>query len=183
MPGATAQRVIFHGVTGSGKSAAAHAYAAAARLPEYSADDDLGWLPGWQNRPPEEQRRIAAGIAAQERWVIDSAYSGWRDLMLARADLVVALDYPRWLSLSRLIRRTIRRCVAREQVCNGNTESFRRVFTRDSIILWHFRAFPRKREALERIKADPAMPPVISFRRPAELEAWIARAARDPQGL
>ncbi|WP_294563164.1 adenylate kinase [uncultured Arthrobacter sp.] len=182
MPGAPAQRVVFHGVTGSGKSSAARAYAAAARLPEYSADDDVGWLPGWQNRPPEEQRLISAGIAAQERWVIDSAYSGWRDILLARAELVVALDYPRWLSLWRLIRRTIRRCVTREQVCNGNIESFRRVFTRDSILLWHFTAFPRKREALERMKADPSMPRVISFRRPADLDAWIDQVGRDAAG-
>ncbi len=113
---------------------------------------------------------------------MDSAYSGWRDIVLARADLVVALDYPRWLSLRRLVQRTIRRCVTREQVCNGNTESFRRVFTRDSIILWHFTAFPRKREALERMKADPDMPPVISFRRPADLDAWIGRVGRDARG-
>ncbi|MHA7262907.1 P-loop NTPase family protein [Arthrobacter sp. TMN-37] len=182
MPGTPAQRVVFHGVTGSGKTSAAHAYARATGVPEYSADDDLGWLPGWRERPLEEQRRIAAGIAARERWVIDSTYSGWRDILLARAELVVALDYPRWLSLGRLVRRTIRRCMTREPVCNGNTESFRRVFTRESIILWHFRAFPRKREAIARMRADPALPPVISFRRPADLDEWIVRAARDARG-
>ncbi|BCW70380.1 hypothetical protein NicSoilB8_14240 [Arthrobacter sp. NicSoilB8] len=52
----------------------------------------------------------------------DSAYGGWRDLVLARAELVVALDYPRWLSLSRLVRRTVRRIVTGPVVCNGNRE-------------------------------------------------------------
>ena len=55
-----------------------------------------------------EQRAFGAAIAAQDCWVLDSAYGGWRDLVLARAELVVALDYPRWLSLSRLVRRTAR---------------------------------------------------------------------------
>jgi adenylate kinase family enzyme len=175
-----AQRVLFHGVTGSGKSSAARAYAKVAGLPEYSADDDLGWLPGWQGRPLEDQRRIAAGIAAEDRWVLDSAYSSWRTTILGRADLIVALDYPRWLSLGRLIRRTIRRCLRKQLVCNGNTETVRRVLSRDSIILWHFRSFRRKREALAGFRTDPGMPIVLSFRRPRDFEAWISAGAVMP---
>lgn len=182
MMDAAAQRVLFYGVTGSGKSSAAHAYAVAAGLPEYSADDDLGWLPQWQNRSIEDQRRIAARIAAEDRWVLDSAYATWRDIILVRAELIVFLDYPRWLSLSLLIRRTVRRCVQNPPVCNGNTESFRRVFTRDSIILWHFKSFNRKRKAIEAIKADPSMPPVLAFRRPRDLDQWIAQEASATRG-
>ena len=172
-----AQRVLFHGVTGSGKTSAARSYAQATGLPPYSSDEDIGWLPGWQLRPVAEQHEIAAAIAAQDRWVMDSAYTSWRDLLLARADLVVALDYPRWLSLGRLIRRTLRRCISGQPVCNGNVETFRKVFSRESIIMWHFRSFTEKHEAIAQMQADPAMPPVISFRRPRDLEAWIARAA------
>ncbi|MHA7284148.1 hypothetical protein [Arthrobacter sp. TMS2-4] len=54
MTAAPAQRVLFHGVTGSGKSSAARAYAAVAGVPEFSADDDVGWLPGWTGRPIED---------------------------------------------------------------------------------------------------------------------------------
>lgn len=99
---ANPSRVLFYGVTGSGKSSAAHLYAAASGLPEFSADDDIGWLPGWQQRSTEQQREIAADVAARDRWVLDSAYGVWRDIVVPRAELVVALDYPRWLSLSRL---------------------------------------------------------------------------------
>lgn len=87
-------RVLFYSVTGSGKSCAAHRYAQARAFPEFSVDDDIGWLPGWQPRPMDGQRAIAAGIAAQDRWVLDSAYSQWSDLILPRAQLIVALDYP-----------------------------------------------------------------------------------------
>ena len=84
-PQAAPSRVLFYGVTGSGKSSAARAYARATGLPEFSADDDIGWLPGWQQRTVEEQRDIAAGIAAQNCWVLDSAYGVWRDVVLPRA--------------------------------------------------------------------------------------------------
>lgn len=180
MTAAPAQRVLFHGVTGSGKTSAAHAYAEATGVPEFSADDDIGWLPAWTGRPIEDQHRIAVDIAAQDRWVLDSAYSSWRHLIVTRAELIVFLDYPRWLSLNRLVRRTIRRVVTKEPVCNGNTETLRRALAEDSIIRWHFRTFSLKKDAISRIIADPSMPPVLSFRRPRDLDAWIAAGAQPP---
>lgn len=180
MPSAQAQRVLFYGVTGSGKTSAARAYATATGAPEFSADDDLGWLPGWKFRPIEDQYRIATDIAEQDHWVIDSAYSTWRDIILARADLIVFLDYPRWLSLGRLVRRTVRRIVLKEPVCNGNIETLRRVLEKDSIIRWHFQTFTRKRDAIKQIIADPEMPTVLSFQRPRHLDAWIAAGAQVP---
>jgi adenylate kinase family enzyme len=177
MTGVPAQRVLFHGVTGSGKTSAAHAYAIATGVPEFSADDDVGWLPGWEGRAIADQYRIAATIAGQDRWVLDSAYSSWRDIILARAELIVFLDYPRSLSLGRLIRRTIRRIISKDQVCNGNTETLRRALAKDSIIGWHFKTFTRKRKAIEQIRADPSMPPVMSFQRPRDLDTWIAAGA------
>ena len=175
IPPAAPSRVLFYGVTGSGKSSAARAYARATGLPEFSADDDIGWLPGWQQRTVEEQRDIAAGIAAQDRWVLDSAYGVWRDVVVPRAELVVGLDYPRWLSLARLIRRSLRRALTREPVCNGNQETLTRLFVEDSIIRWHFRSFTRKRQVMRGLQADPDMPPAILFRHPRQLDAWLAQ--------
>lgn len=168
-------RVLFYGVTGSGKSTVARAYAEATGLPEFSADDDIGWLPGWQQRTVEEQRGIAASIAAQDRWVLDSAYGAWRDVVLPRAELIVGLDYPRWLSLARLVRRTLRRALTREPVCNGNEETIARIFIEDSILGWHFRSFTRKRQVMRGLEADPWMPATILFRHPRELDAWLAQ--------
>ncbi|RJT75653.1 adenylate kinase [Arthrobacter cheniae] len=183
MTGVPAQRVLFHVVTGSGKTSAAHAYAIATGVPQFSADDDVGWLPGWEGREIEDQYRIAATIAGQDRWVLDSAYSSWRDIIIARTELIVFLDYPRWLSLGRLVRRTIRRIISKDQVCNGNTETLRRVLAKDSIIGWHFKTFTRKRKAIEQIRANPSMPPVLSFQRPCDLDSWIAEGAHAPPAV
>jgi hypothetical protein len=48
------------------------------------------------------------------------------------------LDYPRWLSLGRLIRRSVRRIHSQEPAGNGNRESWRRLLGEDSIVRWHF---------------------------------------------
>jgi adenylate kinase family enzyme len=181
-PTATPSRVLFYGVTGSGKSSAARAYAHRTGLPEFSADDDVGWLPGWRQPSTAEQRELAAQIAGQDQWVLDSAYGVWRDLVVPRAELIVGLDYPRWLSLLRLVRRSVRRVVAREEVCNGNRESFKRLFARDSIIGWHFRSFSRKRQVMRALRKAPGNAEVLLFRHPRELEAWLQRLPKvDPQ--
>lgn len=174
-PTTAPSRVLFYGVTGSGKSSAARAYADRTGLPEFSADDDVGWLPGWRQPSTDEQRELAARIAAQDQWVLDSAYGVWRDLIVPRAELIVGLDYPRWLSLRRLIRRSVRRVIAREEVCNGNQESFKRLFARDSIIGWHFRSFSRKRQVMRSLRNAPGNAEVLLFRHPRELESWLQR--------
>jgi adenylate kinase family enzyme len=165
--------VLVYGVTGSGKSTAAEAIAARTGLPFTSADE-LAWEPGWVPVAEDEQRQRFAAIVAQDRWVLDTAYTIWLDLVLPRVDLVVGLDYPRWFSLQRLIRRSVMRAVDKRPICNGNTESFRALFGKDSIVRWHFRTFQTKRERLRAwAAADVGSPSVLLFSRPKDLRAWI----------
>lgn len=54
--------------------------------------------------------------------MLDTAYSAWLDVVLPRVELILGLDYPRWISLQRLIRRTLMRAIDKKPICNGNTE-------------------------------------------------------------
>jgi adenylate kinase family enzyme len=168
-----ARRILFHGVTGSGKTTAAMRVAKATGIP-WTSVDDLTWEPGWVPVPEEEQRRRIAEVCARETWLLDSAYGAWLDIPLESVDLVVALDYPRWFSLQRLVRRTVTRALARTRICNGNTESWASMLGDDSIIRWHFRSFDSKREQIARWAADPEAPRVMTFTRARDLDDWIA---------
>ncbi|MEV6874352.1 adenylate kinase [Amycolatopsis sp. NPDC051128] len=165
-------RIVIVGVTGSGKSTLAARIAERTGLP-YHAADDIGWQPGWVGTPDEEQRRRIAEVCAQERWVLDAVYSKWQDIVLPRTQLIVGLDYPRWLSLSRLVRRTLVRAVTRRRICNGNVESFRQVFSADSIIRWHFTSFARKRASIRAWAAEPPGPAVVRLTSPRETRRWL----------
>jgi adenylate kinase family enzyme len=168
------KRILVYGVTGSGKSTLARQIGETTGLPWHSVDDEIGWLPNWVERPREEQRAIASAIAARDEWVLDTAYGHWRDVVLERTELIVALDYQRLVSLIRLVRRTARRVMTRELSCNGNTESLRQALSSDSILAWHFRSFARKREQISRWQTDPSAPPVIRLRSPQTTAQWLA---------
>ena len=166
------RRIMLYGVTGSGKSTAAARLSAATGIP-WTSVDDLTWEPGWVAVPEEEQRRRFEEICAGDSWLLDTAYGAWLDVPLARVELVVALDYPRWFSLQRLVRRTLRRLVDRRLICNGNVETLRGLFGPDAIIAWHFKSFRRKRDRVLSWMADPDAPRVLRFTRAGDLDAWF----------
>ncbi|WP_220456802.1 hypothetical protein [Changpingibacter yushuensis] len=115
---------------------------------------------------------MVASEVGNEHWIFDSAYSQFLDLVLTRVEVVIGLDYPRWLSLSRLIRRTMRRLVTKEQSCNGNVESWSTVFSKKSIIAWHFRSFTHKHDRMFAWANQADGPKVMLIQDPAQL-AWL----------
>ncbi|WP_433295998.1 AAA family ATPase [Actinoplanes sp. CA-030573] len=168
------RRILVYGVTGSGKSTLARRLGRRLALP-YHSIDDLAWEPGWVPVREELQRDRVREICAGTEWVIDSAYGIWVDIPLGRADLIVGLDLPRWRSFGRLLRRTLVRLVTREPICNGNTESWRGTFLdRESLLLWHFKSFKRKRARMRLWAAHPDFPETVLLRSPREVERWLA---------
>ncbi|MFP5321719.1 MAG: adenylate kinase [Acidimicrobiia bacterium] len=165
-------RILIHGVTGSGKTTLARAIGERTGIPWHSVDDEIGWLPGWVERPVEEQRARAAALVAGDDWVLDSSYGRWRDVVLPRVDLIVALDYPRAVSLRRLLRRTARRVITGELACNGNRETLRLAVSDDSILRWHFRSFAKKRDQIDAWEAEGRA--MVRLRSPGETERWLA---------
>ena len=166
------RRILVYGVTGSGKSTVAARLAGATGLPLHLVDE-LTFLPGWVQVEPDRQREQFTVIAATEDWILDTAYGAWVDVVLPRCEVVVGLDYPRRLSLARLVRRTMARLVDRRPICNGNVENLRSVLSRESILLWHVRSFRRKHERMQAWAAAADGPPVLLFPRPADLDRWL----------
>lgn len=172
----TASRILVYGVTGSGKTTLARQISERTGLPWHEMDQ-LTFEPGWITVPLAEQRRRVEAICAEPRWILDTAYSNWLDLVLPRVELIVALDYPRWLSLARLLRRTFARAADKRLVCNGNQESFRQALSRESIVLWHFKSFLRKRARIRGWAAEPPGARVVVLRSPRATERWLAGLA------
>jgi adenylate kinase family enzyme len=169
---AEARRIVIYGVTGSGKSTLAGRLADLGGMP-YVSTDDLMWRPGWVQVPRDEEPDVLLPHVTGAAWVVDSLWSGTRALLLPRTDLLVALDYPRRTSLTRLLRRTAHRVATHEDVCGGNVESLAALLSRDSIVAWHARSFASKHRQIEEWSADPHGPRVARFTDPRQTEAWL----------
>ncbi|WP_205860662.1 adenylate kinase [Phycicoccus sp. HDW14] len=166
------RRVVIVGVTGSGKSSLAVRLAAIGGMPHVRVDD-LMWRPGWVQLDAAAQVEAVAPHVRGEAWVLDGLWSATREVVLPRTDLVIALDYPRRVSLGRLLNRTLHRLRTHEEACGGNTETWSSALSRDSIVAWHFRSFDRKHAQIEQMAAGPDGPPVLRFTDPRATDAWL----------
>ncbi|MBN9503271.1 MAG: adenylate kinase [Armatimonadetes bacterium 55-13] len=166
------KRIMVYGVTGSGKTTLARMIGEATGLPWHSVDD-LTWEADWTPASEEVQRERISAICEQEAWVLDTAYRKWLDIPLARVDLIVGLDYPRWFSLWRLFRRTVARVVDKRPICNGNVENLRQMLSRDSILVWHFRSYKKKRATIEQFEREQGRYQVIRLRSQRETDTWL----------
>jgi adenylate kinase family enzyme len=175
------RRINVIGTSCAGKSTFAARLAERLRLPHVELDA-LHWKPGWQAREPEEFRAHVATAVAEDGWVIDGNYAVAQDVLWPRVDTVIWLDYELGLVLGRALRRTARRLLRGEPCCNGNRETLRIIFGRDSIVLWVLQTHARRRREFRR--ELPALVAggvrVIRFGDPKAAEAWLAAVAKDP---
>ncbi|HWN20997.1 MAG TPA: hypothetical protein VNP93_03420 [Gaiellaceae bacterium] len=135
--------------------------------------DALHHGPGWTEASPEELRARVEPLLTGDGWVVDGYYRGkLGDLVPRSAELVVWLDLPVRVWLPRLVRRTMRRIVTREELWSGNRETFRNVFfSRNSLLYYSLRSHFRRRRAY----TDELAPfDVVRLRTPKEVERWLA---------
>jgi len=172
-------RVSVQGVPGSGKSTVGRALATRLGAP-YVELDALYWGPGWQAAGETEFGARVAEIVASHRWVIDGRYhSVLGDLVIARADTVVWLDFPVRVWLPRLVRRSVRRMILRERLWNGNRERLRNVFERPNLFEWAWEKHRADRVFVpEWVGAHPQVR-LVRLRDPGDVRSFLASVGRE----
>jgi adenylate kinase family enzyme len=163
-------QVVVGGTSGSGKTTLARRIAAAISASQTEIDS-LHRGPGWTVRP--EFLADVAALAERQRWVIE--YPDARPLLLARCDLVVYLLLPRWLVMSRVVRRTIGRSFRREVLWNGNVElPLWTFFTdRDHVVRAAWRSYGRNAARIAHIHAARPEVPVVVLTSHREIAHWL----------
>lgn len=170
------QRIAVVGTTGSGKTTLARQLARTLGISHVELDA-LFWGPNWTEAPIEIFRERVAQALSGEAWVVDGGYSKVRDIVWRRADTLVWLDYPLWLILWQLARRTLRRILTAEKLWSGNRERFRTgVFSRNSLFVWALQTYRRRRREYSELPRRPeyAHLGVVRLRSPREAGAWFS---------
>ncbi|MBV8952103.1 MAG: adenylate kinase [Actinobacteria bacterium] len=176
------RRVSVVGVPGAGKTAVARRLSVSLGVPLVELDS-IFHQPGWAELPREEFRHRVAEVTTADGWVVDGNYSAVRDLVWARADMVVWLDLPRGLVMRRIVARTVRRALRREQLWNGNREpisNFYRLDPTKNIIRWTWVKYGEYVDRYEAAMRDPAYAHLtfVRLRSPQDVEAFVFNPAR-----
>jgi adenylate kinase family enzyme len=143
--------------------------------------DALVHGPNWTETPDDVLAVRLAPILASDGWVIDGTYRRkLGDRVLEAADVVVWLDLPIRVWLPRLLRRTGRRLIGREQIWNGNRESLRSaVWGRNSLLGYALQShFARRREWPAELCAFP----LVRLRTAAGVRAFLTGVSRREAG-
>jgi len=174
------QRIAVVGPTGSGKTTLAAELAQRLGVPHVELDA-LHWGPEWAAPDLEVFRDRVAAALAGEGWVVDGNYRKVREIIWARADTLVWLDYPLRLTLWRLLRRTVRRVGKKEVLWNGNRETWcGTLLAKDSLVRLSVQGHRRMREGYPVALQLPEYRHlrVVRLRTPKEARAWLAQVSQ-----
>ena len=174
------RRVSVVGNAGSGKTRVAQRLAAVLGVPHVELDA-IHHLRGWEAIDPEQFAAVVEDLTSAEGWVVDGNYRTvvvdgpvWR-----RADTVVWVDLPRRTVMYRVIARTLRRVIRREELWNGNREPFRNLYAWDpykSIIRWSWTQHAKYQQRFLSAMASSVYSHLsfVRLRSREEVESWLA---------
>lgn len=149
-------RIVVVGSSGSGKTTFARRLAAILDLPHLEMDS-VFHRDGLADEAHDDFVPILEEFTDAERWVVDGNYTshGARDVVWPKANTFFWLDLPRWTSVSRVVRRTLRRVLLRQELWAGVKEPWSNLYSLDpyrNIIVWTW-----TRHAHVRAKYEEAM--------------------------
>jgi energy-coupling factor transporter ATP-binding protein EcfA2 len=172
-------RILILGRTGSGKTTLARELAGALGMPHVELDS-LYFGPDFSTAPlPLLRERTSAAIAG-DRWVTDGNKRAVRDLVWPRADTIVWLDYPFYVSLWRLAKRARRRtsALSAQAAESGRRSGLpKQMLAAAKGVLTALRSHRGQRREYPRMFAQPENRhlAVARLRSPRATRQWLAR--------
>lgn len=158
------------GSSASGKTTLSRSLANATGIEHIELDAHFHG-PNWTH-PPDFAERIYEMLEKREQWIVDGNYMNFVRI-LHQADLIIWLDYPFRTVLWRVLRRTAYRLVSRKPLWNGNRETLRLTFSKESIILWVFQTYWKRKEMFPRLLASHEGIEQLIFRHPRHTRKWL----------
>ena len=175
-----AQKIAIVGCAGSGKSTLARKLARIYDLPLFHLDC-LFWKPGWNARSKHDFLYIQKVLIQKEQWIIDGNYRSTMHYRINAADLIIYLDFPRYLCLFRALKRAIvNRNRNRPDLTHGCYERLDRDFFAFLKWIWHYptRSRPNTYKMLQSIQSQKQ---ILIFRTPLSLKNYLSSLCKKYQ--
>lgn len=165
------------GTSGSGKSTLGKRLADKLNVP-YIEMDQVYWEADWHE--PEDDvffPRLEAALDCDE-WVLDGNYTRTTPIKWADVDTVIWVDYGFARTCWQAFKRAMQRAISQEELWpgTGNRETFRQLFTRDSILLWTLKTYHKNRQKYLATMADARYAHIqfVHLRCPKDVDAYVA---------
>jgi adenylate kinase family enzyme len=166
------KRVLILGCSGAGKSTLARILGERTGLPVVHLDQHY-WRAGWTMPSEAEWKAEVAGLAQRPAWIMDGNYASTFPERMAVADTVIALDFPTWLCLWRVLRRLMSRYGSvREDLPEGCPEQFDWTFLK-FVARFHKTHRPQMLAAFQGFGGTKAI-----LRSPAEVRRYLDQVRR-----
>ena len=167
------RKFVVVGASGNGKTTFSKRLAAKHGVP-YVELDALNHLPGWQEASDDDFRHSVDEATSGDGWVVDGSYSNkLGSSLFERADVVVWLDQPVPLVMTRLIHRAIRDIRTQRDLFNGNRQTWRFAFWgKDSLVPFAIRMHFSRRRVWPGLFAELGVN-VARLRSPQQVEAFL----------
>lgn len=172
------KRIVIIGTSGAGKSTLAKQLAARLNTPHIELDG-IYWGENWTKSP-----QFLASVTREVKrpsWIIDGNYSSVHEVIWSHADTIVWLDYSIWVCYWRMLRRVFQRVFLRQQLWNGNRETFRKqFFSKESLFLWIYQTHGSRREKFRQLRQNNAYPHLtwIHHATPRATGRWLKELSR-----
>jgi len=140
------------GVSGSGKTTVGRRLSEALNV-SYIEMDRLFWKPNWTEPANDEFFSRLTEALSKDAWVLDGNYHRTASIKWQSVDVVIWIDFSITRTLWQASQRAIRRAIRHEELWpdTNNRESFRRLFSKDSILLWTIRSYRTMKQRYESI--------------------------------
>ena len=177
-------RINVIGTSGSGKSTFARNLAEKLDLP-YLEMDAIFWVPDWIFPEDKELFSKLSFALEGESWVLDGNYTRTLPIKLENVDTVIWLDFNFPRTLYQAVARAFYRVFSQEELWPGtdNRETLRKLFSRESIILWTIRTHGRNLKKFTGYMESPDFSHIkfIQLRTPREAENYLKKNANKPE--
>jgi hypothetical protein len=172
-------RILILGRTGSGKTTLARTLAGALGVPHVELDS-LYFEENFATASLPVLRERTTEAIAGDRWITDGNKRAVRDLVWPRADTIIWLDFPFYVSVWRLAKRARTRTSALSAQASQSGQRIglpKQLFAAARGVLTALRSHRGQRREYPRLFAEPANRhlAVARLRSPRATQQWLAR--------
>ena len=166
------------GTSGSGKTTFGRVLAQNLDIP-FIEMDALFWEPDWGSPENEEFFQRLTDALKVGSWVLDGNYSRTLAIKWEDVDIVTRLDYSYIRTVFQAIQRAVNRIISQEELWPGtdNRETLRKLFSRDSIVLWTISTYARNQKKLSEYMTSDEFSHIkfIQLKSPTESDHFLDR--------